>query len=178
MALRFPIPGGVITQRFGLPAASVASREPAMWYSKQRAYWLDYPGGRYYLHVHPGLDIAAGMRTPILAPQDGVVEYKGWGYPGLQNDPNSGYMIIVRINKTTLYRFNHLYSYLVNLGQRVEKGQPIATVGMSGNTTGPHTHMELAIYRVLKDGVGRYMLYNPELYLPGGSRHSSKLIRP
>lgn len=88
------------------------------------------------LSNHDGIDIAAGMGTPILAMADGVVSWSG---------DRSGYGITVEITHGQGYttRYAHAQAALVNVGDRVIKGQPIAKVGSSGRSTGPHLHVEV-----------------------------------
>ena len=85
---------------------------------------------------HRGLDISARMKTPIVAPADGIVSSVGRNY---------GYGKILSINhgyglKT---KYAHLNKILVKKGQYVKRGQKIALVGISGRSTGPHLHYEV-----------------------------------
>ncbi len=91
-----------------------------------------------YLKMHTGLDIAAPSGTPIVAPADGTVEsieYKE-GY-GLTVEINHGYGI------KTYYA--HCLTSLCQVGQKIKRGDLIATVGESGRTTGPHLHYEVRL---------------------------------
>ena len=88
--------------------------------------------------LHAGIDYAAPYGTSILAAEDGVVLTSGW---------NSGYGYCVTINHgggyVTLY--GHCSSLLVSAGQSVTRGQTIAKVGSTGNSTGNHLHFEVRI---------------------------------
>ena len=91
---------------------------------------------------HTGIDISGGSaygRT-IVAADGGTVVSAGW---------SNGYGNCVKINHggglQTLY--GHASKILVSQGQRVSKGQAIALVGSTGNSTGPHCHFE-----VIKNG--------------------------
>lgn len=87
---------------------------------------------------HHGLDIANEMGSPIKAAAAGQVIFAGWksvyGRTVIIEHPDG---------KTTLYA--HTQRNMVQNGQIVKRGQTIATVGMSGNTTGPHLHFEVRI---------------------------------
>lgn len=116
---------GVITDGFG-PRLDPFTRRPAF---------------------HEGLDISVAMGSTIVAPADGIVVFA---------DRENGYGKLLRINHgygfTTLYA--HLDRFLVNEGERVSRGQPVAKVGMTGRTNGPHLH-----YEVWKDGTKQNPLY-------------------
>ena len=98
---------------------------------------------------HHGLDIAVKKGTPICAAAAGTVSFVGY---------NSIYGWMVIINhpdgKKTVYA--HTKNIYVSNKQKVYRGEKIATVGTSGNTTGPHLHFEVRY----KDKT-----YNPLRYL-------------
>jgi lipoprotein NlpD len=85
---------------------------------------------------HDGIDIAAPEGTPIGAAAEGTVVYTG---------KQSGYgaIVILRHAANLLTLYAHASAVLVRQGQRVSAGQPIARVGHSGRTTGPHLHFEV-----------------------------------
>lgn len=88
---------------------------------------------------HHGVDIQADSGTPIRAIADGDVVYS-------DNElADYGNMIIVKHkgNFTSVYAHNN--RNLVTKGAKVKKGQEIATVGETGNATGPHLHFELRL---------------------------------
>ena len=71
----------------------------------------------------------------------------------------SGYGYLVRINHGNGYEtyYGHNSSLTVSVGQKVYKGQQIARVGSTGNSTGNHCHFEVRYNGVAK---------NPLNYLP------------
>jgi murein DD-endopeptidase MepM/ murein hydrolase activator NlpD len=93
---------------------------------------------------HEGIDIAGPRGTPIIAPGDGVITFKGYkgGY-GRTLIIDHGYGI------STLY--GHCSKLYVGEGQRVKRGMIIATVGNTGRSTGPHLHYEVRIDGVAAD---------------------------
>ena len=95
--------------------------------------------------AHTGADIAgAGINcTPIYAIQSGVVTTSGYSNYGYGN-----YIIInhgecVDNNSSYISLYGHCSSLVVKEGETVEKGQLIAYVGTTGNSTGPHLHLEV-----------------------------------
>ena len=88
--------------------------------------------------MHEGLDIATKTGTPIVSPADGVVAFAGIkGSFGriLVIDHGYGY--------TTFY--GHCSSLEKKVGDKVKRGDVIAYVGSSGQTTGPHLHYEVRV---------------------------------
>lgn len=86
--------------------------------------------------TNPGVDIKAGLGTPVKAVSDGTVLYKSWmrGYGNFVILSHPG-------GFTTLY--GHLLEALVEVDQWVVAGQTIAKVGESGTFLGPSLHFEL-----------------------------------
>lgn len=84
---------------------------------------------------HMGIDIAANTGTSIKAAIDGEVTISS-------TEGSYGYHIQIKNNDiTTLYA--HCSKLLVNVGDNVTKGQVIAEVGSTGNSTNPHLHFEI-----------------------------------
>lgn len=101
------------------------------------------------LTQHTGIDFAARAGADVVAVAAGIVSEAG---------VRDGYGKLVEINHGNGYatRYAHSSRLLVKVGDRVNKGQAIATVGSSGRSTGPHVHFE-----VLFNGA----LVNPQQYI-------------
>lgn len=87
---------------------------------------------------HSGLDIATGYGTAIIAADGGTVTFAGWrgGYGNL--------VILTHDNGTQTY-YAHCSSISASVGQKVYRGQTIAKVGSTGNSTGNHLHFEVRV---------------------------------
>lgn len=81
---------------------------------------------------HYGVDVAAPVGAPVRAPSDGIVTLvePDLYYSGATLIIDHGY----RVSST----FLHLHEIQVRVGQKVRKGEVVATVGKSGRVTGPH----------------------------------------
>jgi murein DD-endopeptidase MepM/ murein hydrolase activator NlpD len=88
------------------------------------------------LAMHKGMDFAGKEGSEIIAVASGVVTWAGERY---------GYGNLVEINHGNGYatRYGHNESIQVEVGDSVEKGQTIATMGSTGRSTGPHVHFEV-----------------------------------
>ena len=86
--------------------------------------------------MHDGLDIAAPMGTPIRAALGGTVAHAGWvkGY---------GNTVIVDHGNGTTTLYGYASELLVEKGETITRGAPIARVGSTGHSTGPHLHFEV-----------------------------------
>jgi murein DD-endopeptidase MepM/ murein hydrolase activator NlpD len=109
-----PVQNGRISSRFG--------------------YRIDPETGRRQLHR--GLDFGGQRGSVILALADGVVTFAG---------RNGGYGNLVELEHPNGYRtrYAHNETLLVHPGERVNKGQSIATMGSTGRSTGTHLHVEV-----------------------------------
>jgi len=88
--------------------------------------------------LHVGLDIAAPVGTPILAPADGIVIFTG-------KKEGFGNFVMLAHGYGVISRYGHNNQNLVSPGQKLSRGEQIATVGESGRTTGPHLHYEIMV---------------------------------
>ena len=91
---------------------------------------------------HKGIDIAAPMGTEIYAADGGTVVAAGWNSGGYGN-----YVIIEHEDGyRTLY--GHCSRVVCYEGQTVKRGQLIANVGSTGDSSGPHCHFEVRINNI------------------------------
>jgi lipoprotein NlpD len=92
--------------------------------------------GKKGREAHDGIDLAAPRGTAIKAAADGTVLFAGEqrGYGQIAILEHEGALV-------TLYA--HDQTVRVRAGQKVNRGEVIATVGESGRTTGPHLHFEV-----------------------------------
>ncbi len=99
--------------------------------------WRRSPFNRRW-KFHFGIDVSAPVGTIIRAPAAGVV---------VTAEYNSGYgrMLEVDHGYDVVTRYAHNARLLVGVGETVQAGQPISTVGMTGATTGPHLHYEIYV---------------------------------
>jgi len=90
------------------------------------------------IKMHEGIDIGASVGTHIVAPADGIITFSG-AKPGFGNfvQIDHGYGV------ETIY--GHAASLTVKKGQRIGRGDKIATVGNTGYSTGPHLHYEVRV---------------------------------
>ena len=87
---------------------------------------------------HQGLDIAASPGTPVRATGSGVITYTGY-------DTGYGKLISIDHGYGILTRYGHNAEVFVVMGQKVKRGDVIATVGNTGRSTGPHLHYEVRL---------------------------------
>lgn len=108
---------------------------------------------------HAGLDFAAPTGTTVLAAGNGRVTFVG-------NKAGYGKTVEIEHQSGLLSRYSHLSGYLVQEGQEVSTGLPIARVGSTGRSTGPHLHFEVR--------KGDQAL-NPKRFLEAGNRLRAQL---
>ncbi len=111
------------------------------------------------IHNHSGVDLRAPYGSPVYAIQDGIVK---------RASTFAGYGRCVDIQHSGGYssRYAHLSRYAVRYGSIVKKGQIIGYVGLSGVTTGPHLHLELARYSQVMNPFSVKMILTPKAVVP------------
>ena len=90
--------------------------------------------GRY--NYHGGIDIANRAGTPIYAADGGTVTHAGWM-------GTYGYLVIIDHGNGFETYYGHNSKLLVSKGDKVHKGEQIAKMGRTGNTSGNHCHFEV-----------------------------------
>ena len=120
------------------PSSSVSSSNSGMFmHPLNGSGTLTSNYGSRWGSFHRGLDIAAPAGTPIYAAASGTVTYSGYNQGGF------GKLIIIDHNNGYQTYYAHCSSLYVQVGQKVSKGQNIAGVGSTGNSTGNHVHFEI-----------------------------------
>lgn len=90
---------------------------------------------------HPGVDIATGLGMPIRSILEGVVTEVNFGFLGYGN------FVVVSHDNGFKSLYGHMGRVYVKRDQNITQTTTLGEVGMSGFTSGPHTHLE-----VYKDG--------------------------
>ncbi|WP_446681876.1 M23 family metallopeptidase [Enterococcus faecium] len=98
--------------------------------------------------------MAANQGEPIYASKAGTVIEASY-------HTLSGNYVTIEHEDGSVALYAHQQEYCVNVGQTVEQGQIIGYVGSTGNSTGPHLHLELA----LDGSLTKDKLINPETVL-------------
>ncbi len=98
---------------------------------------------------HTGLDIAASAGTPIKAAASGTVTFAG-------KKGSYGNMLVITHSNGVQTYYAHCSKLYASVGKTVSQGETIAAVGSTGNSTGPHLHLEVRV-----NGVA----YNPQNYV-------------
>jgi hypothetical protein len=118
-----PVDGGRISQGFGPTSFAL---EPPRCFE-----------GRCYDHFHDGIDVAAHLGTPVRAIAAGRVTIAG---------RVAGGAVLVEIEHApgVFSRYGHLEpGPAVRVGESVSAGELVGSIGLTGNTTGPHLHFEI-----------------------------------
>ena len=133
---------GERTERYGIYMQTCGGRQN---YGSPFDFpWLGYVTSPYGYRLHPvsgdrdlhlGIDIAAAAGTPILAVQDGHIVSAG-------EAGSYGLCLVIEGEDGYQSRYAHCSLIVVSAGQEVRKGDVVAYVGNTGDSTGPHLHLE------------------------------------
>lgn len=99
---------------------------------------------------HSGIDIAGPVGTPVTAPLAGTVANTGDYF-------FNGKTVFIDHGQGLISMFNHLSRITVAPGMRVDRGEKIGEIGMTGRVTGPHLHWTVSLNNSRVD---------PALFLP------------
>ncbi len=111
----WPVKGGWVSSKFGSRMHPVSGRKG----------------------FHRGVDIPGKLGAHVLAVADGVVIRS-------LNNGNYGWMVEIDHGDSYTTLYSHNRKNLVAVGETVKKGQPIAEIGSTGLSTGPHVHFEVS----------------------------------
>jgi murein DD-endopeptidase MepM/ murein hydrolase activator NlpD len=116
-------------------------------------FQIPHPGymSTPFSNYHPGIDIATGLGMPIKPIAPGTIIDEGFNFWGL------GLNVTVQHSNGYQSIYAHMGKIYVTKGQKVSETDILGEVGMTGHTTGPHTHLEVS-----KDGAK----IDPKLILP------------
>ena len=152
--------------------------------AREDHYWLQRPipatghnrVDRYYpyasrgdgaLAIHHGVEFVNAMGTAVVAPASGEIVFAGEDTTDVVG-ARSGYYgmaVVLRLDRAIVSLpvfavFGHLSEITTSVGQRVQAGDELGRVGMSGAAVGPHLHFEIRV------GENSYSAtVNPELWL-------------
>ncbi|HUQ41834.1 MAG TPA: M23 family metallopeptidase [Candidatus Limnocylindrales bacterium] len=99
---------------------------------------------QYVQGIHTGIDVAAPVGAILVASDDGIVSAVGWV-------PVGGRRVCVQHGGGLESCDYHTSAPLVAIGDHVARGQPVALVGMTGMTFGPHVHWEAKLNGMVVD---------------------------
>lgn len=139
-----PPPTTPATSKYVWPVDGTISQH---WGDNYATYW-----NKFKIPGHNGLDIAAPTGTPVKVIADGVV---------VMVDYDADYGNYIRVFHGKFHSFYaHLSKQLVEIGDKVVAGQVIGEVGSTGNSTGPHLHLEIRVgtndgYYAVTNGQGK-----------------------
>lgn len=119
-------------------STQAASTSGATWRAPLAHWSLTSCYGPRWGSFHRGLDMAAPSGTPIRAVHAGIISRAGWVWNGY------GISVVVKHGDGSWSHYAHMSREVVNVGQRVSAGQTIGYVGSTGQSTGPHLHLEIA----------------------------------
>ena len=105
----------------------IAGKTPSTPYRKLGRMWSK--------GYHTGVDYAVPIGTDVHAVADGKVENANWGKA-------YGTQLVTKVDGGW-FIYAHLSSTLVKPGAVIKAGQVIAKSGNTGNSSGPHLHVEL-----------------------------------
>jgi murein DD-endopeptidase MepM/ murein hydrolase activator NlpD len=118
---------------------NVAAITAKLFYSTRYMGTYDLDAGEHTGIHHPGIDYKLALHTPIVSIAGGRV------YAVTSNDVLGKYVVVEHRKDGNTYFsiYGHLGSVSVTAGQDIEPGMTIGYIGMTGQTTAPHLHLEV-----------------------------------
>jgi murein DD-endopeptidase MepM/ murein hydrolase activator NlpD len=132
-------------QKLLMPFKEVVAEKDEAAITSKLFYSTKYYGkydldAKEYTAAHPGIDLKLALGTPIGSLAGGRVH-------DVRKDAILGLHVIIEHRHPTAGTFYSIYGHLgstsVTSGQDVQAGQIIGTVGLTGNTSGPHLHLQV-----------------------------------
>ena len=127
----------VITPEKNANSGSSSSSSTFFGYPLKGAGRVSSTYGPRWGTFHKGIDYAAPIGTPVYASAAGKVIYSGY------NSGGYGKLVIIDHNNGYQTYYAHNSQLYVNVGETVSKGERIAGVGSTGDSTGNHLHFEI-----------------------------------
>ncbi|MBI5633214.1 MAG: M23 family metallopeptidase [Nitrospirae bacterium] len=126
--------GFAFSEKVIIPVAGASGKD---W--NQQTFW-SYPWG--VSGVHKGIDIFASEGTAIISSTPGIVVYAGYLELG-------GNVIAVLDSRCRIHYYAHLKTAFVTPRAYIRRGQPIGSVGATGNAMGKPPHLHYAVITTL-----------------------------
>jgi murein DD-endopeptidase MepM/ murein hydrolase activator NlpD len=169
------------TETTALPSHFVFGRP----FKDENPFWplteLRYGSGTNFSSrsgIHTGLDYLKDFGAPVYAIGDGEVIWVGFGIESnLGADNAYGWAVTIKhdvpvYDLTTYSIYAHLNLSSVEIGDRVSEGDQVGEVGLTGNTSTPHLHLEIRLGNVTE-----FVSRNPELYIRPLPEHGVLVAR-
>lgn len=119
--------------------AEVAQTQEVTAGSMPVQFQLPHPGylSTQFSYYHPGIDVASGLGMPVKPIASGVVTEAGYNFWGLG--------LMVEIDHGFGYKslYGHLGKIYVAKGKEIGSEDYLGEIGLTGHTSGPHTHLEI-----------------------------------
>lgn len=122
--------------------------------SSYNGYRIRTDGGGYDVEYHKGLDIAQPEGLVLVAPRNCTVIEAGYS-------DSMGNYVIMQTEEDVIIRYMHCKSLFVQEGDVKKRNYKVAQVGSTGDSTGPHLHVDIQV----KGSDGAYHYVNPLFFL-------------
>lgn len=142
---------GALVSAVAGPRADTAARARAAAVAEDARHFVRPVSGAISQYVqgrHTGVDVSAPVGAIIVAADDGIVNEVGWV-------PVGGRRVCVMHAGGLESCDYHTSAPLVAVGDHVQRGQPVALIGMTGMTFGPHVHWEAKQNGLVVDPLGQ-----------------------